>query len=128
MPTTLKNSPLFAGFAVDDLDRAKAFYADTLGIRVVEDGPGLLALAASNGYSVLVYAKERHRPAEHTVLNSPVDDVEATVDALRAAGVELEHYDEGPFATDEKGIAGPEPLIAWFHDPAGYILSVIEDT
>jgi len=124
----LKNSPFYAGFAVDDIAAAKTFYADTLGSQVVEIAPGLLSLQAGNGYAVLIYEKETHTPAEHTVLNFPVDDVEAAVDALRAAGVAFEHYADGPIATDEKGIAQPDegPRIAWFRDPAGNILSVIE--
>jgi catechol 2,3-dioxygenase-like lactoylglutathione lyase family enzyme len=125
----LKNSPFYAGFAVDDIAKAKRFYEETLGVsQVVDIAPGLLSLQAGNGYAVLIYAKETHRPAEHTVLNFPVDDIEAAVDALRAAGVEFEQYDEESIATDEKGIAQPGdgPRIAWFRDPAGNILSVIE--
>lgn len=123
----LKNSPFYAGFAVDDLAKAKEFYATKLGIsQVIDIGPGLLSLQAGNGYAVLTYEKDAHTPAEHTVLNFPVDDIEAAVDELRAAGVEFEQYDEGPIETDEKGIAAPGPKIAWFRDPAGNILSVIE--
>jgi catechol 2,3-dioxygenase-like lactoylglutathione lyase family enzyme len=130
----LKNSPFYAGFAVDGLAKAKQFYADTLGVfPVVEIGESLLSLHAGNGYAVLVYAKPSHTPAEHTILNFPVDDIEAAVDELRAAGVEFEHYDEGPIKTDEKGIATPGqgiatpgPRQAWFKDPAGNIVSVIE--
>ena len=123
----LKNSPFYAGFAVDDLAKAKQFYADTLGVSpVVEIAPTLLSLHAGNGYAVLVYEKPSHTPAEHTTLNFPVDDIEAAVDELHAAGVEFEHYDEGPIATDEKGIATPGPKQAWFRDPAGNILSLIE--
>jgi catechol 2,3-dioxygenase-like lactoylglutathione lyase family enzyme len=122
----LRNSPFYAGFAVDDLPEATAFYRETLGVDVIELDNGLLALRAGNGYAVLVYPKDEHRPAEHTVLNFPVDDIEATVDRLREAGVEFERYDEGPLATDEKGIATPGPRQAWFRDPAGNILSVIE--
>ena len=122
----LANSPFYAGFAVDDIAAAKAFY-ERLGVaRVIEVGPELLSLQAGNGYAVLVYGKDTHNPAEHTILNFPVDDIEAAVDELRAAGVEFEHYDEGPIATNEKGIATPGPKQAWFRDPAGNILSVIE--
>src|SRR5262245_64313418 len=113
----LKNSPFYSGFAVDDLAKAKQFYADTLGVfPVVEIGDTLLSLHAGNGYAVLVYEKPSHTPAEHTVLNFPVDDIEAAVDELRTAGVDFEHYDEGPIATDEKGIATPGPTQAWFRD------------
>jgi catechol 2,3-dioxygenase-like lactoylglutathione lyase family enzyme len=125
--TMLKNSPFYAGFAVDDLERATAFYAETLGVEVAGVGPGLAALRATNGYSVLVYEKAGHVPAAHTILNFPVDVVESAVDALRAAGVEFEQYDDEQLKTDEKGIArGDGPTIAWFRDPAGNIVSVIE--
>ena len=124
----LKTSPFYAGFAVNDLSEAKHFYAETLGVfRVVEIGSGLRSLQAGNGYAVLVYAKESHEPAQHTILNFPVDDIEATVDRLQKAGVRFEQYDEGPLKTNEKGIATPGPKQAWFRDPAGNILSVIED-
>jgi catechol 2,3-dioxygenase-like lactoylglutathione lyase family enzyme len=122
----LRNSPFYAGFAVDDLSKAKEFYGRTLGVEVV-DVDGLLALRATNGYAVLIYPKEEHEPAGHTILNFPVDDIEATVDAMRDAGVEFEQYDEGPIKTDEKGIATPGPKQAWFRDPAGNILSLIEE-
>ena len=84
-------------------------------------------LQAGNGYAVLMYEKPVHEPAQHTILNFPVDDIEATVDELLAAGVELEHYDEGSIKTNEKGIAKPGPRQAWFRDPAGNIVSVLED-
>lgn len=122
----LKNSPFYAGFAVDDLSKAKTFYGQTLGVDVIELGDGLLSLRAGNGYAVLIYPKPTHEPAAHTILNFPVDDIEAAVDALRRRGVEFEQYDEGPLKTDEKGIATPGPKQAWFRDPAGNILSVIE--
>jgi len=124
----LKNSPFYAGFAVDDVAKAREFYAQKLGaFDVTEIGGGLLSLRAANGYAVLIYPKPNHVPAAHTILNFPVDDIEAAVDGLRAAGVEFEHYDEGPIKTNEKGIATPGPKQAWFRDPAGNILSVIED-
>jgi catechol 2,3-dioxygenase-like lactoylglutathione lyase family enzyme len=123
----LKNAPFYAGFAVDDVAKAKAFYGTTLGVfDVAEVGDGLLSLRAANGYAVLAYLKPGHQPAAHTILNFPVDDIEAAVDELRQAGVEFERYDEGPTKTDEKGIAAPGPKQAWFRDPAGNILSVIE--
>jgi extradiol dioxygenase family protein len=124
----LKNSPFFAGIAIDDIDAAKNFYGETLGVfELSQISDHLLALRAANGYAVLLYAKPGHVPAEHTVLNFPVDDIEATVDRMHAAGVQFEHYHEGPIATNEKGIAHPGPKQAWFRDPAGNILSVIED-
>ena len=122
----LTNSPFYAGFAVDDIAKAKDFYGQKLGVRVVEIDAGLLSLQAGNGYAVLIYAKDTHEPAAHTILNFPVDDIEAAVDELRAAGVEFEQYDDGPLETDEKGIATPGPEQAWFKDPAGNILSVLE--
>ena len=122
----LKNSPFYAGYAVDDMAKAKDIY-EKLGVFAVDElRPGLIALRAANGYVVLVYAKDGHVPAAHTILNFPVDDIEAAVDELRAAGVRFEQYDEGPLTTDEKGIATPGPKQAWFRDPAGNILSVIE--
>ncbi len=123
----LKNSPFYAGFAVDDLGKAKEFYGQTLGVfQVIEIGPPLLSLQAANGYAVLIYEKDTHEPAAHTILNFPVDDIEAAVDELRDAGVVFLQYDEGPIKTNEKGIATPGPKQAWFKDPAGNILSVIE--
>lgn len=123
----LTNSPFFAGIAIDDVASAKRFYGDTLGVfDVVELGEHLLSLRAANGYAVLLYAKPGHVPAAHTVLNFPVDDIESAVDALTERGVEFERYDEGPIKTNEKGIAHPGPKQAWFRDPAGNILSVIE--
>jgi hypothetical protein len=93
---------------------------------VIDVGDGLLSLQGGNGYAVLVYEKDAHEPAEHTIVNFPVDDIDVAVDELRAAGVEFEQYDEGPIATNEKGIATPGPKQAWFKDPAGNILSLIE--
>jgi len=123
----LKNSPFYAGFAVDDLPRAKAFYGSTLGVFDVAEPPNnLLSLRAANGYAVLIYLKPGHQPAAHTILNFPVDDIESAVEDLRAAGVEFEQYDQGPIKTDDRGIATPGPKQAWFKDPAGNILSVIE--
>ena len=123
----LKNSPFYAGIAIDDVSQAKRFYGETLGVFAVEEiGEYLLFLRAVNGYAVLLYARPGHVPPEHTVLNFPVDDIEATVDRLHGAGIEFEHYDEGPIKTNEKGIATPGPKQAWFRDPAGNILSVIE--
>ena len=124
--SVLRNSPFYAGFAVDDVSKPKEFYGRTLGVEVIDVGGGLVALRAANGYAVLIYPKDRHEPAAHTILNFPVDDIESTVDRLREAGVAFEQYDEGPIKTDEKGIATPGPKQAWFRDPAGNILSIIE--
>lgn len=121
------NAPFYASFAADDLQRARRFYGETLGVQVSAMGKGLLSLQSADGHAVLVYEKPTHTPAEHTVLNFPVDDIEAAVDELRAAGVEFEQYDQAPIKTNEKGIATPGPKQAWFRDPAGNILSVIEE-
>jgi catechol 2,3-dioxygenase-like lactoylglutathione lyase family enzyme len=123
----LTNSPLYASFAVNDIPAAKKFYADTLRVRVVEIGDGLLSIQAQNGYAVLAYVKPEHEPADHTILNFPVDDIEETVDRLTKAGVTFEQYPSGPIKTNEKGIAHPGPWQAWFRDPAGNILSVTQD-
>jgi catechol 2,3-dioxygenase-like lactoylglutathione lyase family enzyme len=126
--TVLADSPAFSGFSVDDLDRARRFYEDVLGLRLSDEAMGGVArLHLGGGTEVLVYAKgEGHAPASYTVLNFPVPDVERAVDDLTARGVEFLRYDQPP--TDEKGImrAGG-PLIAWFTDPAGNVFSVIEE-
>ena len=114
----------FSSFAVDDLDAARSFYGDTLGLSV-SDGPmGVLSLDLPGDRSTLIYPKPDFTPATYTVLNFPVDDVEAAVDELAANGVEFERYDD--FDQDEKGIdrSGPAGGIAWFKDPAGNILAV----
>lgn len=117
----------FSGFSVDDIERARAFYGDTLGLEV-EDTEGMLGLKLGGGGTVLVYPKgERHAPATFTVLNFPVDDIDAAVDRLTAAGVALERYPDLP-DPDARGIyRGLGPDIAWFTDPAGNILSVLAD-
>jgi catechol 2,3-dioxygenase-like lactoylglutathione lyase family enzyme len=121
----LKDSKAFSGFSVDDIGKAKAFYGETLGLDV-SDGPmGNLDLNLAGGSHVFVYPKENHEPATYTVLNFPVDDVEKAVDGLTTKGVPFERYDG--FEQDKKGIArGEGPSIAWFKDPAGNILSVLE--
>ena len=120
-----KNTEAFSGFSVDDIPRAKQFYGETLGLNVSEEN-GMLTLELAGGGRVLVYPKENHTPASFTILNFPVPDVEETVDRLTEAGVKFEHY-EGDLQTDEKGIMrGQGPDIAWFTDPAGNILSVLD--
>ena len=121
--TNLSDSKAFSGFATDDTDKTRAFYADTLGVEVTEEY-GILTLHLAGGTNVIVYPKPEHTPADFTVLNFPVDDVEAAVDALTERGVEFERYEGAP--QDEKGIMrGNGPDIAWFRDPAGNILSVL---
>jgi catechol 2,3-dioxygenase-like lactoylglutathione lyase family enzyme len=122
----LADSKAFSGFAVPDLAKAREFYADTLGLRVSGDEQdGALTLHLAGGRDVLVYIKPDHAPASYTILNFPVEDVEGTVDALTARGVRFEQYDG--IEQDDKGInRGEGPLIAWFRDPAGNILSIIE--
>ncbi len=117
----------FSGFSVDDIAAAKAFYGDTLGLEVAERS-GMLQITIGNGSQVLIYPKgEAHVPATYTCLNFPVDDVEAAVDELTRKGVRFEIYDTEYLKTDAKGIArGDGPAIAWFTDPAGNILSVLE--
>ncbi len=123
----LEHSRAFSGFSVDDLAKARAFYAETLGLDV-EDGPmGNLDLQLAGGTRVFVYPKPDHVPATFTILNFVVDDVERTVDALTAAGVAFEHYDLPVGTMDAKGIVrGDGPTIAWFKDPAGNVLSVLD--
>jgi catechol 2,3-dioxygenase-like lactoylglutathione lyase family enzyme len=122
----LGNSKAFSGFAVDDLERAREFYGGKLGIETeLLEPPGLLTLHLGGGNDVFVYPKPDFVPATYTILNFPVEDAEAAVDELAGRGIEFERY-EG-FNQDERGIArGPGPAIAWFKDPAGNILSVLE--
>ena len=120
----LSDSQAFSGFAVDDLDAARAFYGETLGLEVADDGPGLVLQLNNEERPTFVYPREGHVPAEYTILNFGVDDVEATVDWLAARGVGFERYEGAP--QDDKGIMrGHGPDIAWFKDPAGNVLSVI---
>ncbi len=122
----LQDSKAFSGFAVPDVEAARAFYADALGLDVGEEN-GILRLHLV-GRDVIVYPKPDHAPATYTILNFPVADVAATVDALTERGVRFEHYEGTPAQTDAKGVfRGGGPLIAWFTDPAGNILSVIEE-
>src|SRR3954466_2570718 len=122
----LGDTKAFSGFAVDDIERARAFYGETLGIRITEEH-GLLTLHLAGGERpTLAYPKPGHTPADYTILNFPVDDIDAAVDALTERGVRFERYDG--FDQDEKGImrAGG-PYIAWFTDPAGNVLSVLQE-
>jgi catechol 2,3-dioxygenase-like lactoylglutathione lyase family enzyme len=122
----LAHSKAFSGFSVGDLDEAERFYGRTLGVQV-EQSDGLLTLHLGGGTDVLIYPKPNHQPATFTVLNFPVDDVERAVDDLTRRGVRFEQYDLPGLKTDERGISrGGGPTIAWFKDPAGNILSVLE--
>ena len=120
------NTKAFSGFSVDDIPRAKQFYGETLGLSVSEEN-GMLTLHIAGDRPTLVYPKRDHTPATFTILNFPVADIESAVDELSSRGVELEHYEGTAMATDEKGIfRGGGPLIAWFRDPAGNTLAVLE--
>jgi predicted enzyme related to lactoylglutathione lyase len=124
-----KNTKAFSSFSSDDLMKAKEFYGQTLGLEVSETKEGL-ALRLAGGGQVFIYPKPNHEPATFTVLNFRVNDIDQAVDQLKKLGVSFEHYD-GEMKTDEKGIfrgsaRGGGPNIAWFKDPAGNILSVLE--
>jgi catechol 2,3-dioxygenase-like lactoylglutathione lyase family enzyme len=121
----LATSRAFSGFAVPDIDAARGFYADTLGLDVTDGPMGLLTLQLAGDRPTIVYPKPDHEPATYTILNFPVDDIETAVDELSARGVAFERYEDA--GQDERGIMrGRGPLIAWFRDPAGNILSVIQ--
>ena len=120
-----RDSPAFSGFAVPDLEQARGFYGGTLGLDARTGEMGTFELHLGGGTVVFVYEKPDHVPATYTVLNFPVQSVEAAVDALAVAGVEMQRYPG--FGQDERGISrGNGPTIAWFTDPAGNILSVLE--
>jgi catechol 2,3-dioxygenase-like lactoylglutathione lyase family enzyme len=122
-----KGNAAFSGFAVNDIAKAKQFYSKTLGMDVADETMGVLGLRIARGAKVLIYPKPDHVPATFTILNFPVDDIESAVDELTRRGVRFESYG-GELKTDEKGIhRGDGPKIAWFKDPAGNILSVLEE-
>jgi catechol 2,3-dioxygenase-like lactoylglutathione lyase family enzyme len=121
----LETNKAFSSFSVDDLQKAKAFYGNTLGLEVKESKEGLELHPGET--AVFIYPKPNHAPATFTVLNFLVDDIDAAVDELKGKGVQFEHYD-GEIKTDEKGIhRNGGPTIAWFKDPAGNILSVLKE-
>lgn len=123
----LEHKRIFSGFSVNDLEKAKTFYSETLGLDVRKNEMGILEVNIGNGANVIIYPKPNHSAATYTVLNIVVGDVEKAVDELSMKGVNFEHY-EGDIKTDDKGIfRGNGPVIAWFKDPAGNILSVLED-
>jgi catechol 2,3-dioxygenase-like lactoylglutathione lyase family enzyme len=119
------NTKAFSGFAVGDLDQARRFYGETLGVTTSEQN-GLMTLHLAGGRDTLVYPKPDHVPATYTILNFVVDDIDKAVDQLAGRGVQFERY-EGA-GQDEKGInRGGGPYIAWFRDPAGNILAVLQE-
>lgn len=122
-----KDTKAFCGFSVNDIGKAKEFYGGTLGLEVSESH-GFLNLHIAGGANILIYPKPNHTPATFTILNFPVNDVEAAVDELTARGVRFEMYEEEEIRTDERGIhRGGGVEVAWFKDPAGNILSVFEE-
>ena len=122
----LTDSEAFSGFSVDDPERARRFYEQTLGLRTEDGEGGMFTLRLGGGRGVLVYPVPTHRPASYTVLNFPVPDIEAAVDELASRGVAFATHD-GEMGTDERGIMRHHgPLIAWFQDPAGNTLSIIQ--
>ena len=123
----LKDTKAFSGFSVNDLQKAQEFYGQTLGLDVTKEEEGLV-LHIAGGSKIFIYPKPNHVPATFTILNFPVDDIELAVDELTKCGVRFETYNEGALKTDEKGIfRGGGPKIAWFKDPAGNFLSVLEE-
>ena len=122
----------FSSFSVNDSGRAKEFYREVLGLEISDvpgmpAGTGVMNLKVAGGQDILVYAKTDHTPASFTILNFPVSDIESTVGELTRRGVQFEHYSGTPMETDQNGIfRGGGPLIAWFTDPAGNVLSVLQ--
>ena len=123
------DSPAFSGFSVDDIDKARIFYRDTLGLDVSDNSMGFLTIHLPTGAVILIYPKPDHVPATFTILNFPVTDIDAAVDELNARGVVTKIYNG---FTDERGISRPPdpqsgPPICWFRDPAGNVLAVLVD-
>lgn len=126
----LANSKAFSGFAVDDLEQAQRFYGETLGIliEVLDEENGLLSLHHPEGRDTLAYLSPEMTPPSYTILNFPVDDIDGAVDGLAARGVSFEQYGREDLPQDEKGVVREGgPLIAWFKDPAGNTLSVLQE-
>jgi len=122
----LESSKAFSGFSTDDIPAAKKFYEEALGLDVTEEN-GMLTLHLAGDRTTLIYPKPNHVPASFTILNFPVEKIEPVIDELAGRGVSFEHYEGTPMETDEKGIFRKGgPLIAWFTDPAGNVLSVLE--
>jgi catechol 2,3-dioxygenase-like lactoylglutathione lyase family enzyme len=122
-----KHAKAFSSYSVNDIRKAKEFYGQTLGLEISESAEGL-ELKLAGGMPVFLYAKPNHIPASFTVLNFRVKNIDEAVDELTMLGVRLEKYNQPDLKTDQKGIMrGPGPQIAWFKDPAGNILSVLEE-
>jgi predicted enzyme related to lactoylglutathione lyase len=123
-----KDNDAFSGFSVSDMDAAEKFYGDTLGLKVERNSMGNLDITLGNGARLMAYPKNNHEPATFTILNFLVSDIDAAVDTLTAAGVQMERYDMPDMEADARGIVRNEygPPIAWFTDPSGNILAVIE--
>jgi catechol 2,3-dioxygenase-like lactoylglutathione lyase family enzyme len=126
-----KAQAAFSGFSVEDINKAKQFYTQVLGLLLEDETMGL-QLKLPNGGQVFIYAKDDHKPADFTILNFVVDNIDESIDELTKLGISFEHYDNMPAKQDEKGIlrglsVNQGPDIAWFKDPAGNILSVIQD-
>lgn len=121
-----KNTKAFSSFSVKDLDEAKRFYGQTLGLEVSESDEGLI-LQTKGGIDVFIYPKPDHTPATFTVLNFIVDDVDSAVNELTKMGINFQIYDKGELKTDDRGVFQGKPKIAWFKDPAGNFLSILEN-
>lgn len=126
-----KNTKAFSGFSVNDMAKAKEFYGGLLGMDIIDGPMGTVDLSIAGLYHVLIYPKPDHTPATFTILNFPVDDIDTAVDELTKRGIKFEQYNHPPYlVTDAKGIARGDgtngPSIAWFKDPAGNVLSVIQ--
>ena len=126
-----RDAKAFSGYSVNDLEEAKTFYGEMLGLAIDDNGMGL-EIQFSHGHSLFLYEKEEHVPASYTVLNFPVTDIDTAVDSLLEAGIVMKRYDTLPGSQDGRGImrgkaAGMGPDIAWFEDPAGNILAVLEN-
>ena len=126
-----KHLEAFSSFSVNDLEKARKFYSETLDLEVTDAEMGTLRLHLPDGTTIVIYPKSDHEPASFTILNFEVDDIDQAVDELTKLGVVFEQYDMGNLQTDKKGIGrsdGEGPNIAWFKDPAGNILSVLESS
>lgn len=121
-----KNTKAFSSFSVNDLDETKKFYSQTLGLEVSETEEGLI-LKTNGGNDVFIYSKPDHTPASFTILNFVVDDIDKVVDELTKIGIHFQIYDKGELKTDDRGVFQGKPKIAWFKDPAGNFLSILEN-